>query len=159
MRDIDLYAQILGLRAPWHVVRVALGRAAGSVTVEVAAAEGATFVCPACGKASPGYDRRRRRWRHLDTCQFTTLLEADAPRVSCAEHGVVTVAVPWATPGSGYTLLFEALVIGWLKEASVKAVSEARGAIDRIIQRAVERCIAFPLRVQSASTPVLVHTA
>ena len=146
MRDTDLYAQILGLRAPWQVVRVELDRAAGSVTVEVAAAEGAAFACPTCGKESPGYDRRRRQWRHLDTCQYTTVLDAEVPRVNCAEHGVMTVAVPWATPGSGYTLLFEALVIDWLKEASVKAVSRQLrvtwGAIDRIMQRAVERGLA-----------------
>ncbi len=146
MRDTDLYARILGLRAPWQVLRVDLDQTAGSVTVEVAAAGGATFACPTCGKDSPGYDRRRRQWRHLDTCQFTTLLDADVPRVNCAEHGVMTVAVPWATPGSGYTLLFEALVIDWLKEASVKAVARQLrvtwGAIDRIMQRAVERGLA-----------------
>jgi len=48
---------------------------------------------------------------------------ADVPRVECSEHGVVTVDVPWAEPGSGFTALFEALVIDWLKEASVLAVS------------------------------------
>lgn len=146
MRDTDLYAQILGLHAPWQVTRVDLDRVAGSVTVEVAACEDATFSCPTCGKPAPGYDRRRRQWRHLDTCQFTTVLEADVPRVNCAEHGVMTVAVPWATPGSGYTLLFEALVIDWLKEASVKAVAKQLratwGTIDRIMQRAVERGLA-----------------
>lgn len=146
MRDTDLYAQILGLQAPWQVSHVDLDRSAGSVTVQVAPAEDAVFCCPDCGKPAPGYDRRRRTWRHLDTCQFTTLLEADVPRVRCAEHGVMTVAVPWATPGSGYTLLFEALVIDWLKEASVKAVAQqlrlSWGAIDRIMQRAVERGLA-----------------
>lgn len=146
MRDTDLYAQILGLHAPWHVTGVDLDRAAGSVTVEVTAVEGVTFACPTCGKPAPGYDRRRRKWRHLDTCQYTTVLEADVPRVNCAEHGVATVAVPWATPGSGYTLLFEALVIDWLKEASVKAVAAQLrvtwGAIDRIMRRAVERGLA-----------------
>lgn len=146
MRDTDLYAQILGLCGPWQVVRVDLDRAAGSVTVQVTSAEDAEFACPSCGKPAPGYDRRRRQWRHLDTCQFTTLLEADVPRVQCAEHGVMTVEVPWATPGSGYTLLFEALVIDWLKEASLKAVAQqlrvSWGCIDRIMQRAVERGLA-----------------
>ena len=41
---------------------------------------------------------------------------ADVPRVECSEHGVVTVAVPWSEPGSGFTALFEALVIDWLGE-------------------------------------------
>jgi len=46
------------------------------------------LTCPVCGKASPGYDTRRRCWRHLDTCQYRTVLVADVPRVECEEHGV-----------------------------------------------------------------------
>ncbi len=60
--------------------------------------------------------------------------------MTCEEHGVVTVSVPWAEPGSGFTALFEALVIDWLKEASTAAVSRLMGlswnAIDGIMQRA-----------------------
>lgn len=51
--------------------------------------------------------------------------------------------VPWAEPGSGFTVLFEALVIDWLKEASTLAVSRQMklswNAIDGIMQRAVNR--------------------
>ncbi len=65
------------------------------------------------------------------------------PRVECPEHGVLTVKVPWGEPGSGFTALFEALVIDWLKEASIQAVSRqlklSWNAIDGIMQRAVSR--------------------
>lgn len=74
--------------------------------------------CPECGKAAPGYGTRRRHWRHLDTCQYHTLLMADVPRVHCSEHGVQQIDVPWVEAGSGLTALFEALVIGWLGEAT-----------------------------------------
>jgi len=77
--------------------------------------------------AITGYDRRVRRWRHLDTCQYVTILEADVPRVSCAEHGVVTAAVPRAGSDSGFTQLFEALVIDWLQEASLQALARQLG--------------------------------
>lgn len=146
MRDVDLYAQILGLSMPWEVTAVALDRAAGELVVKVSLAEGVQLSCPHCGRASPGYDRRVRRWRHLDTCQYVTILEAEVPRLTCPEHGVVTAAVPWAEPDSGFTLLFEALVIDWLQEASIKAVARqltlSWGSIDRIMQRAVARGLA-----------------
>ena len=146
MRDIDLYAQILGLSAPWEVAAVELDRAAGQLVVKVSLMAGAALGCPRCGRALPGYDRRVRRWRHLDTCQYVTILEADVPRLSCPEHGVVTASVPWAEPDSGFTQLFEALVIDWLKEASIRAVARqvgvSWGAIDRIMQRAVSRGLA-----------------
>ncbi len=143
MRDKDLYAQILGIKSPWQVTGVELALSEGAVTVHVEQEKGAQQCCPTCGKDSPGYDSRTRKWRHLDTCQYKTILVADVPRVTCEEHGVVTVSVPWAEPGSGFTALFEALVIDWLKEASTAAVSRLMGlswnAIDGIMQRAVKR--------------------
>ena len=143
MRDKDLYAQILGIKSPWHVSDVELKVPEGEVTVHVEQEDGVMSCCPTCGQESPGYDSRRRRWRHLDTCQYKTILIADVPRVKCKEHGVVTVSVPWAEPNSGFTAMFEALVIDWLKEASTLGVSRLMGlswnAIDGIMQRAVER--------------------
>lgn len=147
MRDKDLYAQILGIRSPWHVTDVELNVAAGEVKVYVEYESGTEQLCPTCGTASPGYDKRRREWRHLDTCQYKTILIADVPRVQCKEHGVVTVRVPWAEPGSGFTALFEALVIDWLKEASTQAVARqlklSWNAIDGIMQRSVKRGLAL----------------
>jgi len=143
MRDIQLYAQILGIVSPWRVTGVELASVKEEVKVMVEAEAGTLHTCPTCGTECAGYDKRRRQWRHLDTCQYKTILVADVPRVQCKEHGVVTVAVPWATPGSGFTALFEALVIDWLKEASTQAVSRQMSlswnAIDGIMQRAVER--------------------
>ena len=141
MRDRDLYSRILGISAPWHVTDVLLDVQAG--TVEVVVEHRGEACCPKCGKPCPGYDTRRRRWRHLDTCQFETHLVAEVPRVTCEEHGVVQVAVPWAEGGSRFTALFESLVIDWLKEASFAAVSRRLGLswdeVDGIMSRAVAR--------------------
>jgi len=53
-----------------------------------------------CGKPAPGYDQGegRRRWRSLDLGEIRSFLEADAPRVNCAEHGPTVTAFPWASP-------------------------------------------------------------
>lgn len=146
MRDKELYKRILGIQAPWEVSDIELDMKAGEVKVYVEQKPGAKQTCPKCGASCPGYDKRRRQWRHLDTCQLKTLLVADLPRVQCAEHGVVSVHVPWAEPGSGFTALYEALVIDWLKEASTQAVSRqlslSWNAIDGIMQRAVNRGLA-----------------
>jgi len=146
MRDKELYRRILGIEAPWEVSEIELDIKAGEVKVHVEPRPGAKQRCPQCGVSCPGYDKRRRQWRHLDTCQLKTLLVAELPRVQCVEHGVVSVRVPWAEPGSGFTALYEALVIDWLKEASIQAVSRqlslSWNAIDGIMQRAVKRGLA-----------------
>jgi len=143
MRDRELYRRILGIERPWQVTEVELSLEAGEVKVHVAVAPGAELACPVCGRVVPRYDRRYREWRHLDTCQFRTIVAAEVPRVSCPEHGVRQVAVPWAEAGSGYTALFEALVIDWLREASIEAVRRRLGlswnAIAGIMHRAVRR--------------------
>src|SRR5438094_600957 len=123
MRDRELYATILGVQAPWTVERVELDVAGGAVHVWLIRTEGAPAPCPECQTACPIYDHREREWRHLDTCQLQTRLHARVPRVDCPTHGVVQSAVPWATPGSKFTLLFERLAIDWLREAAVTAVA------------------------------------
>lgn len=142
MKDTELYSQILGIKSPWKVVGVKVSLSDDEVEVSVTHG-GKSLVCPQCSKKCPGYDKRQRRWRHLDTCQLKTVLVADVPRVQCSEHGVVTVSVPWAEPGSGFTALFEALVIDWLKAASISAVSShlrlSWNAVDGIMRRAVKR--------------------
>jgi transposase len=143
MRDRELYATILGLQAPWTVERVEVDLEGNAVHVWLGREEGAALACPTCETARPIYDHRDREWRHLDTCQLETRLHARVPRVECPEHGIVQVRVPWATPGSQFTLLFERLVIDWLQEAAVGAVARRLGtsweATWGIMQRAVRR--------------------
>lgn len=146
MRDKELYKQIMGIDTPWEVTDVELSVEAGEVRVHVKRVAGTQQSCPHCGAHCSGYDKRYRKWRHLDTCQFKTILVAEVPRVTCPKHGVVTVKVPWAESGSGFTALYEALILDWLKEASIQAVSRQMSlswnAIDGMMQRAVKRGLA-----------------
>lgn len=138
--------RLLGIRAPWEVSEVTFVHEAQQVQIHVTCKDGHALTCPACGLVCPGYDHRRRQWRHLDMCEYRTMVVADLPRVECPEHGVCTVSVPWADPKARFTIGFEALVIDWLQEASVSAVSRLMrvswNAIDGIMQRAVERGLA-----------------
>lgn len=146
MHDKELYSKILGIEAPWKVTDIELDQRDREVRVHLANRE-VRPACPECGKACPGYDHRRRRWRHLDTCQYQTILVADVPRIECPEHGVLQVRVPWGEPDSRFTALMEALTIDWLKEASISAVSrmlrlswkEVATIQDRAVQRGLAR--------------------
>lgn len=145
MRDDELYRALLGLTPPWEVVSVDLDIPGQQVTVKVDAGPG-PFSCPECQALVPGYDRKLRRWRHLDTCQFITWIEAEVPRVECPRHGVKQLPVPWAEAGSQFTALFERLAIDLLRECSVEgAAAILRISWDEawgIKQRAVRRGLA-----------------
>jgi transposase len=147
MHDRQLYQQILGITSPWQVERVELALEEGEVRVFLEHDPQSTWCCPECGRECPLHDHQPQRvWRHLDTCQYRTLLHASLPRTQCAEHGVKVVRVPWAEPQSRFTALFEALAIDWLKAASQKAVAARLGLswdeIHGIMQRAVRRGLA-----------------
>ena len=144
MEDRELYRRILGIETPWHVESVDPHLDKGEIDIYLAHQELADWPCPECGAASPLYDhQKKRQWRHLDTCQYQTILHAEPPRCHCSEHGVRVVKLPWAEPMSRFTALFEALAIAWLKTASQKAVSEQLGLswdeIHGILDRAVKR--------------------
>jgi transposase len=75
MRDVDLYQAILGIVTPWRVVKVDLALEAGRVDVWVEHGRGERFPCPECSEPCTVYDHSAQRtWRHLDTCQYKTLL-------------------------------------------------------------------------------------
>ena len=143
MRDTDLYGRILGIESSWEVTGVEVRLEAGEVEVFVARGRGESYRCPECGGSASRHDSRRRRWRHLPTCQYRTILTAELPRVRCSEHRVLTIGVPWSDAGSRFTALFEALVIDWLGEASMSTVARRLGLswdqVDGVMQRAVKR--------------------
>ena len=125
MDSVELYRQLLGLTAPWTVEHVELDMAKKHVEVHVGHSAGQRFACPECGRELGVYDHLAERvWRHLDSCQFLTYLHARPPRVSCPEHGVHQVTLPWAQSGSRFTNLFEALAIDVLLAANVKKAAE-----------------------------------
>ena len=146
MRDVDLYSAILGVQSPWRVTEVDLRQEQGEVEVFVEHGSKEALRCPECDEEAKRHDTRRRSWQHLPTCQFKTILTADVPRVRCETHGTKTIGVPWSDPGSGFTALFEALVIDWLGEASIAGVARRLDLtwdqVDGVLQRAVRRGLA-----------------
>lgn len=143
MQDRELFKRVLRLEAPWSIARIDLLEESEEIEVHVEARAGRGLPCPECGARSSIHDRRERRWRHLDTCEYRTTIVAQVPRVRCDEHGVKQVHVPWGDPGSRFTSAFEAFAIGWLHDATVSAVARrlrlSWDQVDGIMQRAVRR--------------------
>ena len=76
--------------------------------------------------------------------QFTTLIRARTPRSKCPDHGVKTMAVPWAPPLGRFTLLFERFAVDVLRaSATVSQACEllriSWDTAHEIMRRAVER--------------------
>jgi transposase len=95
MQDLQRYAEILGIHKPWFVDRVELKLSNGEVHVHLEHLEVEQRLCPECGEACRQYDHQpERRWRHLHTCQYETILHAKPLRAECGQHAVRLVKLP-----------------------------------------------------------------
>jgi transposase len=126
VQDKQLYQQIPGVSSPWTVADVQLDEEAQEIRVRVEHPRGARFQCSECDGEWPIHDHAaERRWRHLDSCQFKTLLIAAPPRIKCPTHGVKNAALPWAEKSSRFTMMFERFAINLLMAA--QTVKGAKG--------------------------------
>ena len=144
MRDTDLFQMALGVKPPWVVRKSEFDAAAKRLDIYLDFARGSRFECPQCGTADcPAYDSEEKTWRHLNFFQHEAHLHARVPRVTCKSCGIKQVSVPWARADSGFTLLFEALVMAMVQAMPVAVVARMVDEWDtrlwRIIHHYVER--------------------
>lgn len=154
----------LGLQAPWVLKNQKLDMSVSPHRLElyVEAERGSLFPCPECGKACPAHDFADKTWRHLNFFQHHCYLHARVPRTKCPEHGVKRIEVPWARPGSDFTLLFEQVAMSLVKEMPVLAVSRQLGITDKRLWRIVHHYVGRmlgELDLASVSTVSVDETA
>ena len=137
-----LFTQALQLEEPWTVTNVTFSEAAHRLDMHIDFPRGSRFVCPACSRADvSAYDTQDKTWRHLDFFQHQAYLHCRVPRVTCPDCGVKQVTLPWARPGSGFTLLFEALVMALAREMPMAAVARLVRDIDTKLWRIIQHYV------------------
>jgi transposase len=144
MRDTNLLQLALGLTPPWTVTRSNFDPEAKRLDIEIDFTPGSRFPCPDCGAAGcPAYDTEQTSWRHLNFFQHQAYLNARVPRVRCDTCGIRKAHVPWARPDSGFTLLFEALLMTMVSAMPVRTVAKMVGEHDtrlwRVLHHYVDR--------------------
>lgn len=110
MNSEQLFALALGLQSPWHIKEIDLQHSEGMIGelhIYLDFERGALFQIEG-QEPCKAYDSANRTWQHLNFFQHKCFLHARVPRVKTNSGKVQTVPVPWARPGSGFTLLFEA---------------------------------------------------
>jgi transposase len=141
----ELFRVALGLAEPWVVSKIDFSNEKYQLDLWLDFPAGSRFACPECGRADCGvYDSTERSWRHLNFFQHKTFLHARQPRIECPDHGVKTVAVPWARPGVGFTLLMEAFVLmlvqgGMTPTQASRLIDEHDTRLWRVLQHYVDK--------------------
>ncbi len=143
MRSTTLWARLLGL-VKAVVEDVCFDEDEECIVVSVRPRKATKRRCGRCGKRCAGYDQGdgRRRWRTLDLGTVRAFLEADSPRVSCPEHGVVAAQVPWARHGAGHTYAFDDTTAWLATHCSKSAVRDLLRVAWRTVGSIVSRVVA-----------------
>ena len=86
-------------------------------------------------------DAELKSRRHLNFFQHEAYLTSRVPRVKCSQCGIRVVDVPWSRSGSGFTLLFEAMIMTLAKAMPVKTISSFVSEHDTKLWRIVHHYV------------------
>ncbi len=143
MKENILFQQALGLQPPWEVQSVEFDAERKRLDICLDFPRGSSFTCPDCSKSDvKAYDTVQKTWRHLNFFQHETYISARIPRVQCEQCGIHLVEVPWARPGSGFTLLFEAMILKLVEGMPVKRVATFVNEHDTKLWRILQHYVA-----------------
>lgn len=140
MQPEQLFGMALGIVSPWEVKEISFSKESSCLDIYIDFKKGAQFPCPVCGVSAPVHDTTEKNWRHLNFFQYEAYLHARVPRVTCPNSGcgVKLVTVPWARSGSGFTLLFEALVMTMAREMPVNVIARLFNVTDTRLWRLLD---------------------
>ncbi len=122
-----LFEAALGVTDPWHVVGVDFDVHKKVLTIRIDFTPGHRFTVAGMAGAHPVHDTLTKRYRHLNFFQHECYLEVRVPRVRLPDGGIRQIEPDWAGKLSGFTLLFEALVLALCREMPFAAVARLVG--------------------------------
>jgi hypothetical protein len=122
-----VFETALGINAPWFVKRVNFEAAARTMRIDIDFMAGSRFACPGVDGVHPVHDTVCKRYRHLNFFQHECFLGVRQPRVKLHNGRVVLVEPGWAGKLSGFTLLFEALVLMLCQQMTFAATARLVG--------------------------------
>ncbi len=141
-----LFEAALGISDPWFVREVDFNAEAKTLTIQIDFVAGSRFSHPEVPGAHPAHDTVTKRYRHLNFFQHDCYLEVRTPRVKLPDGRVALVEPDWAGKLSGFTLLFEAMVMALAQQmpfsAVAKTVGESWHRVHAICERYVDLAVA-----------------
>ncbi len=123
----ELFEAALGVSQPWFIDGIDFDKAKCVLTIQISFTRGSRFTCQGVDGEHPVHDTQIKRYRHLNFFQHECFLEVRVPRVKLPDGRVVLVDPPWAGKLSGFTLLFEAMVMAFCREMPFAAVARLVG--------------------------------
>src|SRR6516165_7017490 len=119
----QLFEAALGIAKPWCVRGIDFDAARKVLTIGIDFVAGSRFAAPGVDGMHRVHDTQTKRLRHLNFFQHECFLEVRTPRVKLPDGRVVQIELDWCGKLSGFTLLFEALVLALAQQMTFAAVA------------------------------------
>ena len=134
----ELFEVALGVSEPLFIKEIHFDTIEGELNVHIDFRRGSRFACSECGaEGLPLHDTMEKTWRHLNFFQYKCYIHLRTPRTKCPDCGERLWVPPWGRTQSGFTVLFEAMVMLLAKEMPISRIGEIVGEHDTRIWRVV----------------------
>ena len=111
MKPEEIFSMAIGLQKPWYIENIEFKdseKKAGLKELHIYIKHEKNHRFEVDADTYSVYDHQERTWRHLNFFEHVCYLHCKVPRVKTKDGNTLLVNVPWANPGSSFTLLFEA---------------------------------------------------
>jgi len=143
MIQTNIFELALGIQSPWFIKSTNFDSTAKRLDIYIDFKRGSEFEHE-CEDGTilkaKAYDTVDKTWRHLNFFQHECYLHARVPRVR-DEKKTRVIKAPWEGKMTGFTLLFEALILQLCTAMPVLKVSQIVGVSDDKIWKMLERYV------------------
>jgi transposase len=146
-----VFEAALGIGTPWSVRSVDFDELAKVLTVLVDFEAGTRFAVSGHEGVHPVHDTVTKTYRHLNFFQHECHLQLRTPRVKLPDGSVRLVEPDFAGKLSGFTLLFEALILMLAQQMPFAAVARIVGESAHRVSALCERYVEMALDVADFS--------
>lgn len=140
-----LFETALGIAEPWSVASVDFDEATKVLTISIDFLPGSRFPVPGHEGVHPVHDTVSKTYRHLSFFQHECHLRVRTPRVKLPNGSVRLVEADFAGRLSGFTLLFEAMILMLAQQMPFAAVARIVGESAHRVMAVCERYVEIAL--------------
>jgi len=156
MDNIYLFTQALCLPEPWFISNVNFNFELKRLDIEIDFKKGSSFEYKDEkddfeSGSYKAYDTKQKTWRHLNFFEHECYITCRTPRVKTSSGKVRSIRPPWAGLNSGFTLLFEALVLQLCQGMPVNSVSKIISVDDEKLWRLLNKYVDIALEKEDYS--------
>lgn len=149
MHQTDLFTMALHIESPYYIDTIDFNAENKRLDIHINFKRGTEFHYNKDGynEKRKAFDTKQKQWRHLNFFEHECYLTARVPRVKLSDGKVRLIRMPWEGQNTGFTLLFEALLMQLCKSMPVNQVgalvNESDDKLWRMLDSYVETARSF----------------